>query len=381
MKVEWKKIFGWDGYEVSSDGQVISFRNPKFPVLLKQMVKKRAVGEGKSTYLTVKISKKENGVLIKKSKSVHRLVCEAFHPNPENKPQVNHKDGNPHNNHKDNLEWATPKENAEHAWKMGLCGEKKRLTEEQENFVKENYRLLGSEIVSKKLGVSLSLVFKAVKKLNISTVGIGRKRVIDISTSKIYETVDDAAEVCGISIKKLRRMLSNERENKTNYRYIDKNGVITEKKEFIKNEKPSVFYYKKKPICVFDLDWNELKSFDYMHEAAMFCNCSSDRINDFLKGKCQFVKGFKFKLIDENGLFIEPIPFKSKRKPKEIKIKSQPTPPKRIAKYTTSGDFVCEYSSIGEAGRSMGIDDNSIRKAIKKSPRSYYRGFIWKTIN
>lgn len=56
----------------------------------------------------------------KKQIKVHRLVAETFLPNPEDKPIVNHKDGDTHNYHLSNLEWATAKENSNHAYNIGL---------------------------------------------------------------------------------------------------------------------------------------------------------------------------------------------------------------------------------------------------------------------
>lgn len=75
-----------------------------------------SIQENNKGYLFV--SAHENGR--RKNLLIHRLVAQAFIPNPENKPEINHIDGNPHNNRVDNLEWVTSSENRKHAyWSLG----------------------------------------------------------------------------------------------------------------------------------------------------------------------------------------------------------------------------------------------------------------------
>lgn len=73
-------------------------------------------------YCTIKLSK--NGK--KRTARIHRLVAEAFIPNPNNYPCVNHIDGNKLNNNVNNLEWCTEKQNMEHAAKFNLVNRGKQ---------------------------------------------------------------------------------------------------------------------------------------------------------------------------------------------------------------------------------------------------------------
>lgn len=65
-------------------------------------------------YLVVNVVDPEDGK--SKKRKIHRLVAETYLDNPENKREVNHIDSNKTNNHVSNLEWATSKENKDHAW-------------------------------------------------------------------------------------------------------------------------------------------------------------------------------------------------------------------------------------------------------------------------
>ena len=104
---QWRPVVGFEGYEVSTFGRVKSFKQGKTIILKPKLP---------NEYLSVDlyIDGKQ------KKCSIHVLVAKAFVPNPENKPEVNHDDGNKFNCHVSNLYRSTGSENMQHAYDTGL---------------------------------------------------------------------------------------------------------------------------------------------------------------------------------------------------------------------------------------------------------------------
>lgn len=170
MEEIWKDIRGYEGlYQVSNLGRVKS---------LERMTSQNKHLKEKLTCLN-KLSHGYNNVgLCKQGKTkafyVHRLVAEAFIPNPENKPQVNHIDGCKTNNKVDNLEWVTQSENMQHAYRTGLLktdllpkliggdNPQAKFTWEEARWIKEHYiprhKEFGTRALARKFGVSHSRI-------------------------------------------------------------------------------------------------------------------------------------------------------------------------------------------------------------------------------
>ena len=115
----WEVISGYEDYSVSNFGNVVSrkFNNDR---ILKQRI-------DRDGYKRVHLS--NNGIA--KYLFVHRLVAQAFIPNPDNLPQVNHIDEDKANNRVDNLEWCDAKYNNNYGNRTRIAVEKLRITRSQ----------------------------------------------------------------------------------------------------------------------------------------------------------------------------------------------------------------------------------------------------------
>lgn len=190
----WKDVVGFEGlYMVSNKGRVKSIdrisptkcNSYKFT---KGILRHTTHDTKGYEFVTLSDGKRNAKQYPKK---VHRLVAEAFIPNPENKSQVNHKDLNKANNCVENLEWVTPSENMRHAADHGAvnCMYGKRPEWWRKNIQKAIVKNRAKPVIQMTLDGSVIEEYE-------STAEAGR-RVFGKSKTHIHSCCNGKRETCG----------------------------------------------------------------------------------------------------------------------------------------------------------------------------------------
>jgi len=159
--MNWKPLKNFEGiYVINEYGKL---KNVSLKRGRKKGLMIRHIQEGKRSNIKSReyYKLRKNGV--NHTIYVHKAVASTFIPNPDNLPQVNHKDGNPLNNHVSNLEWCTAKQNVIHAFENKLINTQKEVLQfdRSGNFVN---KYPSESKACREIGVSQGKVGRAIKR-------------------------------------------------------------------------------------------------------------------------------------------------------------------------------------------------------------------------
>lgn len=187
---EWKDIKGYEGYyKISSYGRVKGLRRLIKPYNCSKgyWIDEKIIKDGTSNggYRMITLSKKGKNSIFR----VHRLVAEAFIPNPYNKETVNHKDECVTNNHVDNLEWMTQAENNEYGTRKARQRVNSNVKGHQKDLSKDELtdcliKGMTYKEISNKYHISKRTVISYAKDFGIS------KHKLLGTDSKVYKKVE-----------------------------------------------------------------------------------------------------------------------------------------------------------------------------------------------
>ena len=167
----WEKVKGFSNYEVSNMGRVRSLPHRDRLGRIKGGYIIKPHFDGKQCYIHVGLW--ENGKVI--HRNVHRLVAEAFIENPNNYPEVNHKDEDKTNNTVENLEWCTHTYNNNYGTKLGktkgMNNPMSKFDDDVVEYIKSNHKYCGGTMRNKDLAQKFNM-----SPTHVSSIAHGRRR-------------------------------------------------------------------------------------------------------------------------------------------------------------------------------------------------------------
>lgn len=176
----WKDVRGYeDLYQVSNLGNLKSLdriinltgKNQFKSFTAQKLIKGQKIKKCINKYNYFQVVLYKNGE--KENKLIHQLVAQAFIPNPDNKPTVNHIDGNKLNNCVDNLEWATNKEQTQHAiQKLGF-----------RSVISKQCRDKQKELHQRKVKRSDGIMFNSIKEASMGDDNL-RRHISEVCLGK-----------------------------------------------------------------------------------------------------------------------------------------------------------------------------------------------------
>jgi len=337
----WKKIEGYENYEVSTFGNVRNIITNNLLTLSK-----------KGNYYSIGLTNKNK---IRKSFRVHRLLCITFIPNPDNKTEVNHKDKNGLNNNINNLEWNSHQENCIHRSngvkncnnrniKIHKLNLKTNEIIDTYDSMEDAAKWLVNNKLSKNFNSAKSTICVSVKN-NRTSYGFNWKRVEQMILDNeewreiIFDNIYSGYFISSLGRIKNKKNIIMENykihhsgyiytrinynkyaihrlvammfipnlENKPFVNHIDGNKTnnnldnlnwVTCGENNIHNHNMGFVKYYTKKIIQYDLEMNEVNKYNSIKEASIALNISNTNILGALKKRQKTAGGFIFKYLE-----------------------------------------------------------------------------------